>query len=49
VEECYFTEKMDYNYLVFLYITTIITPSIILAVFYGLIYRVILNQVSAHV
>lgn len=37
---------MDYNYLVFLYFTTIITPSVILAVFYGLIYRVILRQVS---
>jgi adenosine receptor A2a len=48
-EECYFTEKMDYNYLVFLYFTTIITPSLILAVFYGMIYRVILNQVSGHI
>ncbi|CRK98611.1 CLUMA_CG012025, isoform A [Clunio marinus] len=45
-EQCFFTEIMDYNYLVFLYFTTIITPSIILAVFYGLIYRVILKQVN---
>lgn len=45
-EQCFFTDIMDYNYLVFLYFTTIITPSIILAVFYGLIYRVILKQVS---
>ncbi|XP_070509389.1 adenosine receptor A1-like isoform X2 [Chironomus tepperi] len=45
-QECYFTDKMDYNYLVFLYFTTIITPSIILAVFYGLIYRVILKQMN---
>lgn len=36
---------MDYNYLVFLYFATIISPSIILIVFYGLIYRVILKQV----
>lgn len=43
---CLFTHIMDYNYLVFLYFTTIITPSLILAVFYGLIYRVILQQVS---
>lgn len=43
---CFFTAIMDYNYLVFLYFTTIITPSIILAVFYGLIYRVILKQVN---
>jgi len=45
-EYCYFTEKMDYNFLVFLYFTTIIAPSVVLAVFYGLIYRVILKQVS---
>lgn len=37
---------MAYSYLVFLYFVTIITPSIVLAVFYGLIYRVILKQVS---
>jgi hypothetical protein len=43
---CLFTAIMDYNYLVFLYFATIITPSLILAVFYGLIYRVILRQVS---
>lgn len=44
-EKCFFTHIMDYNYLVFLYFATIITPSIILIVFYGLIYRVILKQV----
>lgn len=44
-EQCFFTHIMDYNYLVFLYFATIITPSIILIVFYGLIYRVILKQV----
>jgi adenosine receptor A2a len=44
-KQCYFTEIMDYNYLVFLYFTTIITPSVILIVFYGLIYRVILKLV----
>lgn len=44
-EQCFFTHIMDYNYLVFLYFATIITPSIILIVFYGLIYRVILRQV----
>jgi hypothetical protein len=39
---------MAYSYLVFLYFVTIITPSIVLAVFYGLIYRVILKQVGKH-
>lgn len=47
-QRCFFTEIMDYNYLVFLYFTTIITPALILAVFYGLIYRVILKQVSTY-
>lgn len=47
-DKCFFTEIMDYNYLVFLYFTTIITPAFILAVFYGLIYRVILKQVSTY-
>lgn len=45
-EGCLFVEIMDYNYLVFLYFTTIITPALILAVFYGLIYKVILKQVN---
>lgn len=45
-EGCLFVEIMDYNYLVFLYFTTIITPALILAIFYGLIYKVILKQVN---
>lgn len=44
-DRCYFTEKMANSYLVFLFFATIITPSVVLAVFYGLIYRVILKQV----
>ncbi|CAO1411003.1 unnamed protein product [Diamesa tonsa] len=45
-EGCLFVEIMDYNYLVFLYFTTIITPALILAIFYGLIYKVILKQIN---
>lgn len=43
---CLFVEVMDYDYLVFLYITTIITPSILLIGFYVRIYQVIIRQVS---
>lgn len=43
--DCFFLSVMDYNYLVFLYFGTIITPALILAAFYAHIYRVILQQV----
>ncbi|KAJ9590124.1 hypothetical protein L9F63_016753, partial [Diploptera punctata] len=43
--KCYFTEVMDYSYLVFLYFGTIIIPAAIMAAFYAHIYRVVLKQV----
>lgn len=43
--DCYFVEVMDYNFLLFLYFATIITPSVLLAAFYAHIYRVVLKQV----
>ncbi|XP_016951085.1 uncharacterized protein LOC108025245 isoform X2 [Drosophila biarmipes] len=44
-EECLFVEVMDYNYLVFLYFATIITPALLMLGFYTHIYRVIIKQV----
>ncbi|XP_063821946.1 adenosine receptor A2b-like [Ostrinia nubilalis] len=44
---CYFVDVMDYNYLVFLYFATIVTPSVLLAAFYAHIYRVVVKQLSA--
>ncbi|CAK1581695.1 unnamed protein product [Parnassius mnemosyne] len=38
---------MDYNYLLFLYFATIVTPSVLLAAFYAHIYRVVVKQMSA--
>lgn len=46
--DCFFLSVMDYNYLVFLYFGTIITPALILAAFYAHIYRVILQQVGTN-
>lgn len=46
--DCFFLSVMDYNYLVFLYFGTIITPALILAAFYAHIYRVILQQVCTN-
>ncbi|KAL4714532.1 hypothetical protein ACJJTC_006578 [Scirpophaga incertulas] len=43
---CYFVEVMDYNYLVFLYFATIVTPSVLMAAFYAHIYRVVVKQLS---
>lgn len=45
-QACLFVEVMDYNYLVFLYVATIITPAILLLAFYVHIYTVIIKQVS---
>lgn len=44
-QPCMFVEVMDYNYLVFLYVGTIITPSLLLLAFYIHIYTVIIKQV----
>ncbi|CAH1375400.1 unnamed protein product [Tenebrio molitor] len=41
---CFFLDVMDYNYLVFLYFGTIITPALVLAAFYAHIYQVVLKQ-----
>lgn len=43
---CFFLKVMDYNYLVFLYFGTIITPATVLMAFYAHIYRVVVKQVS---
>lgn len=45
-QECLFVEVMDYDYLVFLYFATIITPALLMLAFYTHIYRVIIKQVS---
>ncbi|EDV93213.1 uncharacterized protein LOC6563772 isoform X2 [Drosophila grimshawi] len=44
-QECLFVEVMDYDYLVFLYFATIITPALLMLGFYTHIYRVIIKQV----
>ncbi|KAH8385984.1 hypothetical protein KR200_011737 [Drosophila serrata] len=44
-QECLFVEVMDYDYLVFLYFATIITPTLLMLAFYTHIYRVIIKQV----
>lgn len=44
-QACLFVEVMDYDYLVFLYFATIITPAILMLAFYTHIYRVIVKQV----
>ncbi|XP_037938367.1 G-protein coupled receptor moody [Teleopsis dalmanni] len=44
-QACLFVEVMDYDYLVFLYFATIITPAILMLAFYAHIYRVIIKQV----
>ncbi|XP_061391039.1 uncharacterized protein LOC133326398 [Musca vetustissima] len=44
-QACLFVEVMDYNYLVFLYFATIITPALLMMAFYAHIYKVIIKQV----
>ncbi|XP_076266267.1 adenosine receptor isoform X2 [Rhynchophorus ferrugineus] len=44
--DCFFLSVMDYNYLVFLYFGTIITPALLLVGFYAHIYRVVLKQLK---
>ncbi|XP_064088045.1 5-hydroxytryptamine receptor 2A-like isoform X2 [Macrobrachium nipponense] len=41
---CYFVKVMDYNYLVFIYFSTIVFPGILMAFFYTHIYTVVLKQ-----
>lgn len=41
---CLFVKVMSYDYLVFLYFGTIVTPAILLIAFYAHIYRVIVRQ-----
>ncbi|KAK0079535.1 hypothetical protein PV325_001095 [Microctonus aethiopoides] len=45
-DKCIFTEVMDDNYLVFLYIATIIFPALLIAAFYAHIYRVVVKQIQ---
>ncbi|KAA0193219.1 hypothetical protein HAZT_HAZT000837 [Hyalella azteca] len=42
---CLFTAVMDPSYLVFLYLTTIVGPGILMAFFYGHIFSVVIKQV----
>ena len=44
-KKCFFTQVMDYNYLVFLYFFTIVFPAVLLVAFYAHIYTVVLAQV----
>lgn len=45
-QQCMFTEVMDYNFLVFLYLATIIIPALVMAAFYAHIYTVVVKQVK---
>ncbi|XP_058808875.1 adenosine receptor A2b isoform X2 [Phymastichus coffea] len=42
--QCVFVEVMDYDYLVFLYLATIVLPALLIGAFYVNIYRVVLKQ-----
>uniref|UniRef100_A0A182JD84 G-protein coupled receptors family 1 profile domain-containing protein n=1 Tax=Anopheles atroparvus TaxID=41427 RepID=A0A182JD84_ANOAO len=44
VDACLFVKVMNYDYLVFLYLVTIIIPAVLLLAFYIHIYRVIVRQ-----
>lgn len=46
LESCEFSRVVDYNYLVFLYLVTIILPALFMATSYAHIYTVIIKQVS---
>ncbi|XP_051170833.1 adenosine receptor A2a-like isoform X2 [Leptopilina boulardi] len=48
-DKCIFTEVMDYDYLVFLYLTTIIFPAILIGASYAHIYRVVIKQLQQNV
>lgn len=45
LEACEFSFVMDYNYLVFLYLATIILPALFMATSYAHIYTVVIKQV----
>lgn len=47
LESCEFNLVMDYNYLVFLYLATIILPGLFMATSYAHIYTVVIKQVSS--
>ncbi|EDS43645.1 conserved hypothetical protein [Culex quinquefasciatus] len=49
IDTCLFTKVMDYDYLVFLYFATIITPALIMLGFYAHIYRVIVKQHESYI
>ncbi|CAG2163129.1 unnamed protein product [Oppiella nova] len=44
--KCLFIPVMDYNFLVFLYFSTIVLPALMMAFFYGRIYLVVMKQLS---
>ncbi|CAL8115386.1 unnamed protein product [Orchesella dallaii] len=44
-EYCFFTDVMDYSYLVFLYFATIVFPALLMIAFYGYIYHVVLIKI----
>ncbi|KAF6207107.1 hypothetical protein GE061_018346 [Apolygus lucorum] len=44
---CKFTKVMDYNFLVFLYLATIVFPALLMGAFYAHIYSVVLKQLRA--
>ncbi|XP_050434480.1 adenosine receptor A2a-like [Adelges cooleyi] len=46
LEACMFSRVMDYNYLVFLYLATIILPALFMATSYAHIYTVVLKQIK---
>ncbi|XP_050523019.1 adenosine receptor A2b-like [Daktulosphaira vitifoliae] len=46
LDACMFSQVMDYNYLVFLYLVTIILPALLMATSYAHIYTVILKQIK---
>lgn len=46
LDACEFSSVMDYNYLVFLYLATIILPALFMATSYAHIYTVVIKQVS---
>jgi len=46
LDACEFSRVMDYNYLVFLYLATIILPALFMATSYAHIYTVVIKQVS---
>ncbi|VVC40411.1 G protein-coupled receptor, rhodopsin-like,GPCR, rhodopsin-like, 7TM [Cinara cedri] len=46
LDSCEFSHVMDYNYLVFLYLATIILPALFMATSYAHIYTVVIKQIK---